>query len=134
MAKEQVTPKKATKPVKAGIVKRTPVKAFPANASSIAAEKDAMFLWKCIKLSSAVKINWAAVAQDAGKSVGTVQKQWSRLNIKMAKIAATSDPEEDAEEDADGDADENADLNADQNADEDVDEEGDLVAASNDSV
>lgn len=32
-----------------------------------------------------LQIDWPAVARVAGKSVGTVKKQWSRLNIKLEK-------------------------------------------------
>ncbi|CAI7631846.1 unnamed protein product [Penicillium viridicatum] len=99
MAKEPTTPKKATKPVKAGIVKRTPAKAkiAPANASSTI-DRDLVFLWKCVKMSTGMKIDWPAVAKDAGKSVGTVQKQWSRLNMKLEKSVHfnTSDSDKDA--------------------------------------
>ncbi|KAG0158586.1 hypothetical protein Pdw03_4778 [Penicillium digitatum] len=114
MAKEPTTPKKAIKPVKAGILKRTPVKVSPAKTSSTAADKELVFLWKCVKMSSGMKIDWSAIATDAGKSVNTVQKQWSRLNIKMEKIvsaATANDSDKDVDEDSDGD----------------------LVAASNDS-
>ncbi|CAI7573404.1 unnamed protein product [Penicillium discolor] len=81
MAKKSTTTNKATKPVKAGITKRKPVKAKAslANISSPHIDRDLVFLWKCIKMSTGMKIDWPAVAKDAGKSVGTVQKQWSRL-------------------------------------------------------
>ncbi|KAJ5207936.1 hypothetical protein N7449_002315 [Penicillium cf. viridicatum] len=87
MVKEPITPKKATKPVKAGIVKRTPIKAKVSleNVSSSTIDRDLVFMWKCVKMSTGMKIDWPAVAKDVGKSVGTVQKQWSRLNIKLEK-------------------------------------------------
>ncbi|OQD67071.1 hypothetical protein PENPOL_c004G02469 [Penicillium polonicum] len=103
MAKEPTTPKKATKPVKTGIVKRTPAKAKipPANVSSTI-DRDLVFLWKCVKMSTGMKIDWPAVAKDAGKPVGTVQKQWSRLNMKLEKSVHfnTSDSDKDAAKDA----------------------------------
>ncbi|KAJ5535183.1 hypothetical protein N7527_001437 [Penicillium freii] len=99
MAKEPTTQNKATKPVKAGIVKRTPAKAkiAPANVSPTIG-RDLVFLWKCVKMSTGMKIDWPAVAKDAGKSVGTVQKQWSRLNMKLEKSVHfnTSDSDKDA--------------------------------------
>ncbi|KAJ5407190.1 hypothetical protein N7465_008474 [Penicillium sp. CMV-2018d] len=99
MAKEPTTPKKATKPVNAGIVKRTPAKAKipPVNVSSTI-DRDLVFLWKCVKMSTGMKIDWPAVAKDAGKPVGTVQKQWSRLNMKLEKSIHfnTNDSDKDA--------------------------------------
>ncbi|KAJ5879790.1 hypothetical protein N7455_003255 [Penicillium solitum] len=77
VAKESTTPNKATKPVKA--------KASLANVSSATIDRDLVFLWKCVKMSTGMKIDWPAVARVAGKSVGTVKKQWSRLNIKLEK-------------------------------------------------
>lgn len=65
MAKEPTIPKvkaKASKPVKSGIVKRTPVKTSPAKRSptkleSSTMERDVVFLWKCIKLSNSFKVS-----------------------------------------------------------------------------
>ncbi|CAI7631949.1 unnamed protein product [Penicillium crustosum] len=104
MAKESTTPNKATKPVKAGITKRTPVKAKAslalASVSSPNIDRDLVFLWKCVKMSTGMKIDWLAVANDAGKSVGTVQKQLSRLNIKLEKSVPinTDDSAKDTED------------------------------------
>jgi gas vesicle protein len=38
------------------------------------------------------QIDWAAVADDAGKSSNTVQKQYSRLNMKLEKYVAAMQP------------------------------------------
>ncbi|KOS47895.1 hypothetical protein ACN38_g1211 [Penicillium nordicum] len=120
MAKEQTISKKATKPVKAGIVKRTPAKAKVSLAkvpySTI--HRDLVFLWKCVKMSTGMKIDWPAVAKDAGKPVGTVKKQWSRLNIKMGKSVPfdTSDSDKDADKGANKDANKKADKDADEDA------------------
>ncbi|KAJ5162648.1 uncharacterized protein N7500_004478 [Penicillium coprophilum] len=79
--KDPTTPKsKGTKAAKGGVVKRTPVKSSP----------DLVFLWKCVKMSTGMKIDWAAIAKDAGKPAGTVQKQYSRLNIKMESYLANT--------------------------------------------
>lgn len=47
-----------------------------------------------------LQIDWLAVANDAGKSVGTVQKQLSRLNIKLEKSVPinTDDSAKDTED------------------------------------
>ncbi|KAJ5184439.1 hypothetical protein N7491_007696 [Penicillium cf. griseofulvum] len=94
-SKEPSTPKaKATKPVKGGIVKRTPVKVSPTKATSgPTIDKNLVFLWKCVNMSTGMKINWVAVANDAGKSTSTVQKQYSRLNAKLEKYVATMGPD-----------------------------------------
>ncbi|KAJ9487258.1 hypothetical protein VN97_g6076 [Penicillium thymicola] len=125
MTREPTTPKKATKPVKAGIVKRSQVKAkvSHANVPHSPIDRDLVFLWKCVKMSTGMKIDWPAIAKDAGKPVGTVQKQWSRLNTKMEKSAPfnTSASDKDANKDADKEADKEADGEAD--ADDNIDEE-----------
>lgn len=40
------------------------------------------------------QIDWAAVAKDAGKPAGTVQKQYSRLNTKCEKAEAAASQSE----------------------------------------
>lgn len=59
MAKESTTPNKATKPVKAGITKRKPVKAKAslANVSSATIDRDLVLLWKCVKMSTGMKVS-----------------------------------------------------------------------------
>ncbi|KXG50638.1 uncharacterized protein PGRI_044050 [Penicillium griseofulvum] len=91
---EQSTPKaKVTKSTTGRVVKRIPVKTSSAKTTpGYVPDKDLVFLWKCIKMSTGVKIDWAAVADDAGKSVNTIQKQYSRLNIKLEKYVATMRP------------------------------------------
>ncbi|KAJ5385523.1 hypothetical protein N7517_003434 [Penicillium concentricum] len=92
-----VSPTKATatkvSPVKATATKVFPVKATankPAPGAPL--DKDLVFLWKCVNMSSGIKIDWAAVSEDAGKSVGTVQKQYWRLNTKVEKYLAATAP------------------------------------------
>lgn len=65
-----------------------------------------------------LQIDWPAVAKDAGKPVGTVKKQWSRLNIKMGKSVPfdTSDSDKDADKGANKDANKKADKDADEDA------------------
>ncbi|OQE23350.1 hypothetical protein PENFLA_c011G01657 [Penicillium flavigenum] len=88
-AKESTIPKakeaEETKPAKAGIVKRTPVKASPvklSRAKSVVPSEDILFMWKIMQMS-AMKIDWPTMAKDAGTSVGTLQKRFSRLRIKI---------------------------------------------------
>ncbi|OQE47197.1 hypothetical protein PENCOP_c001G05941 [Penicillium coprophilum] len=90
--KDPSTPKsKGTKAAKGGVVKRTPVKSSPVKGSaSTIPDRDLVFLWKCVKMSTGMKIDWAAIAKDAGKPAGTVQKQYSRLNIKMESYLANT--------------------------------------------
>ncbi len=66
MAKESTTPNKATKPVKAGITKRTPVKAKAslalASVSSPNIDRDLVFLCKCVKMSTGMKVSVSQLA------------------------------------------------------------------------
>lgn len=66
MVKEPITPKKATKPVKAGIVKRTPVKAKVslANVSSSTIDRDLVFMWKCVKMSTGMKVSVSQLSSN----------------------------------------------------------------------
>ncbi|KAJ5961283.1 uncharacterized protein N7479_008433 [Penicillium vulpinum] len=123
-AKAKITKRTTGKvsPAKASSTKASPPDASPPNASppdasplnaslprassgtfsfakAAAFERDLVFLWKCVKMSSGMKIDWAAVAKDAGKPTGTVQKQYWRLNAKMEKHTATTDHLDPNEED-----------------------------------
>ncbi|KAJ5774766.1 hypothetical protein N7457_009662 [Penicillium paradoxum] len=92
------TPKaSADKPVESGVSKLSPAKSpnmiSHMKGSILGANKDLLFLWKCITLSNGMKaiilkIDWAAVSEDAGKSVPAVKKQFSRLNLKCEKTLA----------------------------------------------
>ncbi|KAJ6191160.1 hypothetical protein N7519_001181 [Penicillium mononematosum] len=52
--------------------------------------EDLLFMWKITQMSvmeldyvSDLTIDWPAMAKDAGTSVGTVQKRFSRLRVKI---------------------------------------------------
>ncbi|KAJ5515081.1 hypothetical protein N7463_004633 [Penicillium fimorum] len=96
--KAPTTPKaKPAKAAKGGITKRTPTKVSPVKATANKAapgaplDKDLLFLWKCVQMSTGMKIDWTLVSNDTGKPFGILQKQYWRLNTKIEKyIAATS--------------------------------------------
>ncbi|KAJ5834076.1 hypothetical protein N7447_000102, partial [Penicillium robsamsonii] len=118
------TPKaKPAKPAKGGITKRTPTKASPVKATpnksgpGAPLDKDLMFLWNCVRMSTGMKIDWAAVSKNAGKPIGTVQKQYWRLNTRIEKYIAATNP-------ADAPADASDDIN-------DANEKGVQTAQSN---
>lgn len=58
IAKESTTPNKATKPVKA--------KASLANVSSATIDRDLVFLWKCVKMSTGMKVSVSELSLHDG--------------------------------------------------------------------
>ncbi|KAJ6156363.1 hypothetical protein N7497_005248 [Penicillium chrysogenum] len=63
------------------------------KADSVVLSEDLLFMWKIMQMS-VMDINWPAMAKDTGISVGTLQKRWYRLRVKIQQyLSAVSSSE-----------------------------------------